>query len=80
LKFESLAAKAPEPENGSMDANTLAKHIVDQAIGDKPTKKKNPRASIRGTARVEALTPERLSEIGKAGAAVRWPVKIKTGE
>ena len=63
-----------------MDANTLAKHIVDQAIGEKPVKKPNPRASLRGTARAKALTPERLSEIGKAGAAARWPVKIETGE
>lgn len=62
----------PEPENGSMDINTLAKSIVDQAIGEKPSKKQNPRASKRGTARAEALTPERRKAIAKKAAAARW--------
>lgn len=55
-----------------MDANTLAKSIVDQAIGDKPTKKKSPRASVRGTARAEALLPEQRSAIAKKAANARW--------
>jgi len=35
--FELLrvAGNPPEPENGFMDVNTLAKHIVDQVIGEK---------------------------------------------
>jgi hypothetical protein len=55
-----------------MDANTLAKSIVDQAVGEKPIKKKNPRASVRGKARAEALTPERRKAIAEAGSAARW--------
>jgi hypothetical protein len=34
LKWDSLAAKPREPENGYMDINTLAKSIVDQATGE----------------------------------------------
>jgi hypothetical protein len=60
-----------------MDANTLAKHIVDQAIGDKPMKKKNPRASKRGTARADALTPEKRTAIAKIAARSRWPESPK---
>jgi len=55
-----------------MDANTLAKSIVDQATGDKPIKRPNPKASARGVARKEALTPERRAEIAKKAASVRW--------
>ena len=56
-----------------MDANTLAKHIVDQAIGDKPIIKKKPSLSQRGIKRADALTPERRSEIAAKGAAKRRP-------
>jgi hypothetical protein len=55
-----------------MDANTLAKHIVDQAIGEKPIKKKKASLSQRGNKRAAALTPERRSEIAAKGAAKRW--------
>jgi len=55
-----------------MDANTLAKHIVDQAIGDKPHKKPNPRTAKRGEARAEALTPARRKQIAKKAAEKRW--------
>jgi hypothetical protein len=56
-----------------MDANTLAKHIVDQAIGDRAIKKPNPRAAKRGTARAEALLPEERKAIAKIAANARWP-------
>jgi hypothetical protein len=55
-----------------MDINTLAKLIVDQATGDKPIKKPNPRAAKRGTARAAALSPDRRSQIAKKAAAKRW--------
>jgi hypothetical protein len=38
----------PESENVSLDANTLAKSIVDQATGKKPIKKKQPATANRG--------------------------------
>ena len=59
-------------ENEGMDINTLAKSIVDQATGDKPVKKPNPRKQMRGKARAEALTPERRSQIAKKAAQARW--------
>lgn len=63
----------PEPQNGSMDMNTLAKKIVDEAIGDTPAKKKaSAPASKRGKARAEALTPERRSAIAREAAVKRW--------
>lgn len=55
-----------------MDINTLAKSIVDQAIGDKPLKKKQPATANRGLKRAAALTPERRSEIAKTAADKRW--------
>ncbi len=58
-----------------MDANTLAKSIVDQAIGDKPIKKKDAKATERGFARAKVLTPEKRSEIASKGAAKRWSTK-----
>jgi hypothetical protein len=63
-----------------MDANTLAKSIVDQAIGDKPTKKPNPLASKRGEARASILTTERKVEIAKMGAETRWRITGTSGE
>ena len=59
-------------QDGSMDANILAKHIVDQATGEKPLKKPNPRASARGTARAKALAPEQRKAIAKKAAQTRW--------
>ena len=53
-------------------ANTLAKSIADQAIGDKPMKKPNPMASKRGDAGASALTPEQKSKIARTGAEARW--------
>jgi len=55
-----------------MDVNTLAKHIADQATGDKPIKKNQAATAKRGHARAVALTPERRSEIAKAASAKRW--------
>lgn len=55
-----------------MDINTLAKSIVDQAIGDKPQKKKQPATANRGLKRAAVLTPERRAEIAKHAASKRW--------
>lgn len=54
------------------DTNTLAKFIVDQAIGEKPIKKKLPAHSQRGTARAKSLTPERRRAIARKAADARW--------
>jgi hypothetical protein len=55
-----------------MDANTLAKSIVDQATGDKPIKKKNPRKQAGAVARAKTLGPKKLSKMGKKAASMRW--------
>jgi hypothetical protein len=55
-----------------MDANTLAKSIVDQAIGDKPKKKIQPATAKRGYARAAALTPEKRKAIAQKAAEERW--------
>ncbi len=59
-----------------MDINALAKSIVDQASGEKPINKPNSRAPIRGTARANALRPERREEIALKAATVRWAKKL----
>ncbi len=58
--------------NRDMDINTLAKSIVDQAIGEKPKKKIQPATANRGLMRAAALSPERRKAIGEKGAKVRW--------
>lgn len=58
-----------------MDANTLAKSIVDQAIGDKPIKKKQPAIAKRGHARAAALTPQQRKAIAQTAARARWDSK-----
>lgn len=66
-----------------MDANTLAKSIVDQATGEKPLKKPKSAAAIaRGKARMASMTAEEISKNAanaakkNAGlllkAALRW--------
>jgi hypothetical protein len=55
-----------------MDINTLAKSIVDQATGDKPTKKVQPATAKRGLARAASLSPERRKEIAERAAKKRW--------
>lgn len=55
-----------------MDINTLAKNIVDQAIGDKPKKKTQPATAMRGHARAASLTAERRQAIAQQGAQARW--------
>lgn len=54
------------------DTNTLAKSIVDQAIGEKPMKKKKPATANRGNARAAALSPEQRREIAVKAAKKRW--------
>ena len=72
-----------------MDANTLAKSIVDQAIGDKPLRKpraKKADAVERGKKRIQKMSDAgTLAEHQKKAANSRWrsagsSVKIKTGE
>lgn len=64
-----------------MDANTLAKSIVDQAIGDKPRRKTaNPKRSEGAKKRAKTLGTERVTEITKKAAGGRWQGKMKTGE
>ena len=59
-------------QDGEMDANTLAKSIVDQAIGEKPMKKKQPATAKRGLARAASLTPDRRKQIAEKAAKIRW--------
>jgi hypothetical protein len=71
-----------------MDANTLAKSIVDQAIGDKPVrlrKPKSPEAVARGKARIASMSAKEASEHATKAANKRWhpereEFKIETGE
>jgi len=58
-----------------MDINTLAKSIVDQAVGDKPKKKIQPATAMRGLARAASLTPERRKEIARKANDERWKDK-----
>jgi hypothetical protein len=55
-----------------MDVNTLAFKIVQQSIGEEPTKKHQPDTAKRGLARAAALSPERRKAIAKKGAETRW--------
>jgi len=57
------------------DSNTLAFQIVQQATGEAPVKRRDPRAKARGEARAAGLSPERRSEIARVAAAKRWGKK-----
>jgi hypothetical protein len=60
------------------DTAQLAKFIVDIATGEKPNEKPqpaDPAAVKRGKARAKHLTPERRSEIARAGALAKWKKK-----
>ena len=72
MKFEGVAADSVEVDNTVMDINTLAKSIVDQAVGDKPKKKIQPATANRGLKRAAALSPERRKAIAEKGAEARW--------
>jgi hypothetical protein len=76
LKSVRIAANRRRAQNRRMDANTLAKLIVDQAVGDKPIKKPNPRAATRGVARAKALSPEKRKTIATKAANTRWAKKV----
>jgi hypothetical protein len=54
-----------------MDINTLAKSIVDQAIGEEPIKRIQPATAKRGHARAAALTPERRKAIAQKASKAR---------
>jgi hypothetical protein len=72
------------PKN--LDANQLAKRILDEASGDEPkteapapTKKNKAAVALGkiggkrgGAARAASLTPEQRSEIARKAAAGRW--------
>jgi hypothetical protein len=55
-----------------MDVNTLAYKIVQQSIGERPIKKKQPATAQRGLKRAAALTPEQRKAIAKKAAGERW--------
>jgi hypothetical protein len=65
-----------------VDINTLAKSVVDQAIGEKPkpSLRKDEEMARRGRlgglkggkARAERQSAKELTEIGKKGATARW--------
>lgn len=74
------------PAKPPKDINALAKYIVDVATGDAEkidAPAKNPKfkalsdkgASKGGTARKDALTPERRREIARKAAKARWKPK-----
>jgi hypothetical protein len=71
-----------------MDANTLAKSIVDQAIGEKPIKKPKPKSAAavaRGKERFAAMSKKQVSENARNAANKRWTaaessIKMNTGE
>ena len=69
--------------NRKLDLSQLAKHIVDEATGQRkpePEDTRDPaavslgrRGGLKGgKARAEKLTPERRREIAKKAAAARW--------
>lgn len=62
-----------------MDVNQKAYDVFLQSIGEKPVKKPNPRAAKRGTARAEALSPEKRTAIARAAAEARWKSQSKRG-
>ena len=88
LKLVRLATNSPEPENGSMYVNTLAKSIVEQSIGEKldgtslpvPTKSAVAIAHVKlggavgSPAGAEKLTPIQRRSIPVRAANVRWGV------
>lgn len=71
------------------DFATIARRVVEQAIGEQlngsplPESSKSPKAVARGKAggkkggkvRADRLTPQRRKEIAKAAAAARWKKK-----
>jgi hypothetical protein len=69
--------------NRKLDLSQLAKHIVDEATGERkpePEDTRDPAAVslgrrgglVGGRARAEKLTAEQRSEIAKKAAAARW--------
>ncbi len=61
------------------DPNQLAKHIVDLATGESPTKIETPKIArakkageAGGPARKKALSPAQRSEIASVAAQARW--------
>jgi hypothetical protein len=82
LKSAGLATNQPEPENGTMDTNTLAKSIVDKATGDEmatPSTKSLAASTLGrlgglkgGKVRADKLSADQRSEIAKKAAKARW--------
>jgi hypothetical protein len=85
----TIMAKRPKLED--RDFSVIARHVVEQAIGEKldgtplddPNAGKNPAAVALGRlgglkggkARTANLTKAQLKKIGKKGAAARWGKK-----
>jgi hypothetical protein len=64
-----------------MDANTLAKSIVDRATGEKPIENPKPKSAAavaRGKARMASMTPEEVSKLAAKAAKKRWHPLDKT--
>jgi hypothetical protein len=84
----SIASKEPKKRGTDHDFATVARRVVEQAIGERldgaplpdPHAGKNPHAVALGRlggqkggkARAKALTPARRRAIAKAAAAKRW--------
>jgi hypothetical protein len=78
----------PSRSSKDHDFATVARHVVEQAIGehldgtplDDPNKGKNPAAvalgklggAKGGNARAKKLTPEQRTDIARIAAAARW--------
>jgi hypothetical protein len=76
--------------NRKLDLSQLAKHIVDEATGERkpaPEDTRDPAAVslgrrgglVGGKARAAKLTPEQRREIAKKAAATRWEGRSKGG-
>ena len=82
MKLIPLAAESAKADNGEMDANTLAKSIVDKATGDDlatPSTKSVAAATLGrlgglkgGKARADKLSATERTEIAKKAANKRW--------
>jgi len=78
-----VTAKVPgklKPEGTPHDFVTVARHVVEQAIGERldgsPLPRRTPRRAVGGAkggrTRAKNLTPEQRSDIAHVAAAARW--------
>ena len=74
------AATKLKREGASHDFTTVARRVVEQAIGERldgsPLPARTPRRAVGGTkggvARAKKLTPEQRSDIARIAAEARW--------